>query len=183
MWTSVALTFLSTLVDVSQQFNKKAEHTFQPCYMSKFELKNKDLDKCLKKYIGQVEEHALPIVAIQRMKDTTFVFVSATISANSIKGGLPTYITTIGKREVAVYNGGESFLKGEEKCVDNMINHLREFLLVDKINAKKGYPPGTEAIYGYDPVWAKITLVNNTVVNVTDDGVALRAIPYFKPHL
>lgn len=65
-------------------------------------------------------------------------------------------------------------------CLEALIIDYRKILYVDKLLAKRGQAPGSKFLYGYDPIWVKITLFKNKIIGVNDRGQPLREIPFFK---
>ena len=86
----------------------------------------------------------------------------------------------IGKREVAVYTGGESLISLDESCLSKLVSKYREILQVDKLNTKKGLVAGTVQYYGYDHIWVKIVTYKEKVISVKDKGDLDMSVPYFK---
>ncbi|WP_147368082.1 hypothetical protein [Fibrisoma montanum] len=131
-------------------------------------------------YIRRIENGALPLVSVLKRNDSTFIYISATISANSIQKSIPSYISWIDGREVAVYNGTTLISAGKEACVDTMVRHFRNLLTIDRKNALAGRPAGEKFYYGYDPPWVKITMRKDKIIMVRDSGELSRTIPYYK---
>lgn len=179
-WITALLTgiFCDHPTKVTQLTNLKFEE--KPCYYRSAEIRNDSLKKKLERYIARIENDALPLLAIETHNDTSLIYLSATISANSIRNSPPSYIMTISGRDVAVFTGSEALINNSGECINTLVEKLRKVLNIDKVNEKNGLSPGAIQHYGYEAIWVKITCANNKIVAVNDTGQALRSIPYFK---
>lgn len=151
-----------------------------PCYFRETAIRYKPLQDTITKYLKRIKPFELPIMAVVRKGDSTEIYLSAVIAANSIRNSPPSYLTRVGNREVAVYTGGESVMGLDSVCLSQLVGYCRQFLQIDAINTKEGKKPGTKQFYLYDPVWVKITQYKNEIVSVNDRGQPIRSVPFFE---
>lgn len=127
-------------------------------------VNNDSLRSTLEKHIQKVKDYEIPFLVKQSKGDSTMYFLSSFIYTNSIVKNPPATINILGGREILCYDGQG---KMSSVCQTAVVNKYRKILHMDKMNEEQGRPPGTPLYYLYSPVWVKVTIVGDKVVDVT----------------
>ncbi|MCC5613204.1 hypothetical protein LC612_42635 [Nostoc sp. CHAB 5834] len=142
-------------------------------------IKDSALAAVITKYVKKISSKEMPIIVFDRRKDSTFCYVSALFNLSSLVRNLPSSIIQINNRDALVYMGSEAWIGIDTKTKNNLLATYKK-ILVDDLTVDGTRRRPNAPIYTYDPVWVKITLVNNKICDINDRGQALRTVPFFK---
>ncbi|GAB3784863.1 hypothetical protein GCM10028818_45450 [Spirosoma horti] len=116
------------------------------------------LTATIKGYLKYVDNHEIPIVAVETKGDTTHYFISAFIWTNSIKKNPPTSIVIFAGREALLYTGKGSIVQTAPACYQYLLKKYTRLLHIDKLNRSKRLPADNDLGFSYDPISADIMI-------------------------
>ncbi|WP_248476315.1 hypothetical protein [Spirosoma liriopis] len=133
-------------------------------------IENKELTDSLQRYLKYVSQHEVPIVAVQKVGDTTHYYVSAFISTYSIKQNPPSAIVNFIDREALLYTGKSSLRQTSPKCYQALLKKYHKLLHIDVINERDKVNSDNPPLYTHDPISADVAVATNGRIVMHSNG-------------